>query len=956
MEEEISREEDKEIIRKEEEKIEREVAEEKEEVREEKEEKEREEKERTEEEVLEERKKKIKGFFKKSNIWILAFLIIAIILGVYIRSLPMRDRGGVPGLWDITTNTWTLGPDLDPWLFLRYAEMIVVEGGLPPIDTMRNVPLGFDTSIETRLLPYMIASTYWILDIFMEVSIEFAGVIFPVIMFALTIVVFFLFVREIFLRDKESRRRAAIISLISTFFMIVIPNFLSRTVAGIPEKESAAFFFMFLAFYLFLKAWKSQDMKKVIIFSIASGIATALMGLVWGGVVYIFVTIAIASLIAFILNKIHKKEFVAYLLWIFFSFGIMRLLSERFPIKDLIVSLDTGLAFLVLFALIVHFVLWNTKLKNMKILRNRKIPENIISLIVTIILGILIVSVIFGPGFIVGKWDALNQILFRPVTGRWSVTVAENRQPFFTEWGASFGPFIRNTPVLFWLFFIGSVALFKRMLRSMKKKDSWVLTGFYVLFFFGLVFSRYSGTSLFNGENFISKFFYYISSLLLIGLLIFYYVRYHKEGHKGFEKIDYEFLFLFSLLALCLFTARSAVRLIMVLAPVAPIFVGYLIVTLVEKFRGVKDDKEGMGKMIIGVILIAILILSIFTFWSFYRSVKAQAYGFIPSHYNQQWQKAMSWVRENTPEDAVFSHWWDYGYWIQSIGKRATVLDGGNAIVYWNYLMGRLVLTGDNEKDALEFLYNHNASYLLIDSTDIGKYTAFSSIGSDENYDRYSWVPTMVSDPNQVQETREGTIRVYQGGSMLDEDILYEKDGTEIFLPSGRAGIGGIILEIKQNEGSFSFEQPKAIFIYEGRQYEIPVRYVYHNNEFFDFGEGLGATVYILQRVYQTSQGMGIDELGALMYLSPRMMRGLLTQKYLLGDPFNNFQHFELEHTEQSLIVESLNAQGMNLREFIYYQGVQGPIKIWKINYVGDEKIREEYLDKDYSKYISWTL
>jgi len=66
---------------------------------------------------------------------------------------------------------------------------------------------------------------------------------------------------------------------------------------------------------------------------------------------------------------------------------------------------------------------------------------------------------------------------------------------------------------------------------------------------------------------------------------------------------------------------------------------------------------------------------------------------------------------------------------LQSIGERATVLDGGNAIVYWNYLMGRHVLTGDNQKDALEFLYNHNTTHLLIDSSDIGKYGAYSSIG-----------------------------------------------------------------------------------------------------------------------------------------------------------------------------------------------------------------------------------
>ena len=48
-------------------------------------------------------------------------------------------------------------------------------------------------------------------------------------------------------KNKKSVNRANLIALISSLFMIVIPIFLSRTIAGIPEKESAAFFFMFLS-------------------------------------------------------------------------------------------------------------------------------------------------------------------------------------------------------------------------------------------------------------------------------------------------------------------------------------------------------------------------------------------------------------------------------------------------------------------------------------------------------------------------------------------------------------------------------------------------------------------------------------------------------------------------------------------------------------------------------------
>ena len=107
--------------------------------------------------------------------------------------------------------------------------------------------------------------------------------------------------------------------------------------------------------------------------------------------------------------------------------------------------------------------------------------------------------------------------------GRWNTTVAENRQPFFTEWGSSFGPFFKGIPLLFGSFVIGSIVLFKEMLNKIRKKDSWTLVGVYTLFLFGLIFSRYSGSSIFNGENFISKSFYYISALILIGSLLYYY-------------------------------------------------------------------------------------------------------------------------------------------------------------------------------------------------------------------------------------------------------------------------------------------------------------------------------------------------------------------------------------------------------------------------------------------------
>ncbi len=915
-----------------------------------------------EKDSLEIRKEKVIGFLKKSQIWVIGILIIALILGIYIRSLPMTDHGGRPGLWDVTTNTWTLGPDLDPWLFLRYAKIIVEEGSLPKIDYMRNVPLGFDTSLESMLLPYMIDWTYHFLNIFMNPSIEFAGVIFPVIMFGLTIISFFLFVREIFIRkSQKSKQKANIIALISTFFMIVIPVFLSRTVAGIPEKESAGFFFIFLAFYLFLKAWKSEKLKNAIILGILAGLTTGVMGLVWGGFSYIFVPIGLACLIAFILNKVHKKEFIVYSLWVLISILWIPLFSNRYSFESMFTSLVSGPAFVVFLIIIIHYLVWNTKISEIKFLRESKIPKTFMTFIISFFIILIFVFILFGPSFVLDKINSVHQMMFKPVTGRWNITVAENRQPYYTEWAGNFGPFINNIPVSFWLFFTGSVVLFKKALKKIKKKDSWILTGLYVLLLLGLIFSRYSGSSILNGENFISKFFYYASGLLFIGYFTYLIMKYYKEGDNSFEKIRFEYLVLFSLFLLILFSVRGAVRLIMVLGPIAPIFVGFLIVESIEKFRKTKDETF---KIILGCFVILIILMSFFVFFGnpitkspgFYQTIKAQAYSFVPSAYNLQWQKAMKWVRDETPENAVFGHWWDYGYWVQSIGNRATVLDGGNAIGFWNYWMGRYVLTGDNQKDALEFLYSHNTTHLLIDSTDIGKYTAFSSIGSNLEYDRYSWFGTFLLDKKQTQETNNETILIYPGGVSLDEDLIIEKDGKEILLPRQGAGVAAIVIPQKNIEEGIKFGQPYIIAVYQGMQHKIFLKYLHVGGKFYDFEEGIEACAYIFPRLDQQGQGLNKNDFGAALFISPRLFRGILSQIYILEDPLNKFSNFKIAHVESAFIINELRNQGLNLPEFVYYQGIQGPIKIWEVEYTGEEEVQEKYLDRIASNHISWKL
>ncbi|MDP1728762.1 MAG: STT3 domain-containing protein, partial [archaeon] len=327
---------------------------------------------------------------------------------------------------------------------------------------------------------------------------------------------------------------------------------------------------------------------------------------------------------------------------------------------------------------------------------------------------------------------------------------------------------------------------------------------------------------------------------------------------------------------------------------------------------------------------------------SLYETSASQAINYGPTVYTQQWQKAMQWVRDNTPENAVFGHWWDYGYWVQSIGNRATVLDGGNALGYWNYLMGRYALTGTSNQEALEVLYSHNTTHFLIDSSDLGKYSAFSSIGSDANYDRYSWIPILLRNPSQSQETKSSVLNVYNGGFYLESDIVYDINGTKIFLLANKAAIAGIIVETDLSGNILS--QPQGVFFYQNKEYRLPLRYAY-DTKFTDFGAGIESGIYLLPQLDSSGGGLQINKIGTVIYLNSKTVNSQLARLYLYKEDNSNFK---LVHTEDDYIVSQLKTNNGFTGDFVYYNEFRGPIKIWEINYPVGMKVNPLYIQTNY--------
>ncbi|WP_245867381.1 peptidylprolyl isomerase [Candidatus Nitrosotalea bavarica] len=76
------------------------------------------------------------------------------------------------------------------------------------------------------------------------------------------------------------------------------------------------------------------------------------------------------------------------------------------------------------------------------------------------------------------------------------------------------------------------------------------------------------------------------------------------------------------------------------------------------------------------------------------------------------WPDALNWLKTNTPKDSVVASWWDYGYWIQTLGERTTIAD--NATVDTNVIANIARMLLDSPDEAWKALKKMGANYVLV--------------------------------------------------------------------------------------------------------------------------------------------------------------------------------------------------------------------------------------------------
>lgn len=621
-------------------------------------------------------------------------------------------------------------PDIDVYFMIRQSLYLLSNGfHLPDVDVLRYYPTGISSHVDivgTFYIPAMIFAL-----ISSVITIDF-------ITYAKWIPAIFgaLYVIPLYFIGKELKGKIA--GVVTAFLYATSAAVMFRTSAGEYEKEAFSILFILIGIYYFIRAYKTE----AILPAMVSTAAIILAGSIWGGIHQIYLAFGGVVGLLLLLNKLPRGILVAYTSFIIGT-----------VIGDILNIIPTGSA------QTINYLIFATILIQQGIRKYRLVKEEhqeyVLPALLAIGIIVLLVSTFFSP-FTAGLLSSVKGILFfkHGVIGS---TVAENAPGnwgnFETTMGVAASRNVLNIgglANLFDLWLIGFIAVIYLVYKTQKNAlDTFSWIGIVSVFlslvaYIGILKSGGSAT---------------LQIMFLAGITISTASVLRRDIITG--------LMLFLLFSSML-SYISYIRLLILVAIYIMPVTGYLVEDISVGLRGIlrstysrwwhKEKEYRAAFFGVCAIVVSIGVMFIFT-----NAATGYVFGnSLGPSYNDNWDQAMTFMKEQTPQESVILSWWDFGYWFQLKSGRATNLDGGNAFGDRNVATAQFFTGMMNETQQKFFIQKMGTTHILVDASMIGKYAAMSKIA---NYGRkiesYMFVPY-----SQARQTKNGTVLVYSDGQI----------------------------------------------------------------------------------------------------------------------------------------------------------------------------------------------
>ena len=505
--------------------------------------------------------------------------------------------------------------EFDPYFDYR-ATKFIVDNGLDAYwqwhDTMSWYPEGRDVPGTSQAVLHITAA-YLYQAFGRGMSLIDFTIAFPAIMGALTVIAVFALVRVL---------GGTSAGMFSALMMAFSPAIIQRGNLGWFKSEPLGLFFGILAMYLFISAIKHKEIKYAIAKAIAGGLILGLANGSWGGIQYFSIPISLF----FIALPFFRRDLTIpmYVAIAFTAFTLITAAAFPRPGVSFVLGLPgiammAGTAFLV----IAFFV--------KKISRPMVQTRNVAFVLIAFV-AIGMAFIVAGP-YVSPSFRYLNAI--NPFIGSIDPlveSVAEHFTPTVADYFVDFSVLLMFAGLGGWLAFRrrNDTAIFALLIG---------ITGVYVSATFArlLVFAS-------------------VGIIVLAGLGLYEVTR--------------------SIMAYRVATATPAAT-----GPTR------LTAATREERRRMEFASRGhstSGQVVkISFVIVMIMMLSIPMFYPSNSNWVSSAdvptaianggTGFRVQ--SDDWINAMDWLSKNTEPDAVVASWWDYGYWITTLGNKPTLAD-----------------------------------------------------------------------------------------------------------------------------------------------------------------------------------------------------------------------------------------------------------------------------------------
>lgn len=699
---------------------------------------------------MKEYREKVENFFTKDSLksnWPLFTAIIITLMAFWLRYLPAEGMEHLQAL--------------DSYVHFRISQHIAYEGVFPMYDFLRYFPYDTPTYILHQGVTAIPAVFYWLGPfLIFDSYVEYAQFFTPVMGALSVLFAYFL--------GKEMWGKYAGVS--SAFFLATIAGIMHRSSAGFFQKEPIGGLMMMVSLYCFVRAWKRDEW----ISGIFSGLALGLFTVSWGGssVLWMLYPLTIGSVM--LLDEDIYSMLKAYTPTIIVGAALAASLNPgRFWLTD-----STLLANIAL----LGFLWSRVAVEELKILEKQHLQYYTPSMSVVGII-LLALSPLYS-NFIASNFMSILNSALSPPGDVIAGTVAENTAMSIGELSSQLGAnsaiyvnemlgILGNIAGTWPLSFIGFAFLSTSVILMISRKYSILErtisgTDYYTLF-----------AGVFLGWIVLFSFYFQASVLIAVipavlatvgGLILLY--TFEAMDTKNIEFRWYYLLPFFWYLSSVL-RATTQSRIIFLAAfPVAMIS-GYMFGLVWERMLKLDYSKvfESLdpNKVKYGALIAIILIVFSVNLASGYATVSN-----LSESPNDAWKQNLDYMAEETEKDAVMLSWWDYGYWFQALGERATVADGGNFGYFTSdeNMPYRIAdwLTDSNDTAHEELFEKHSVDYIVLDNTMIGKYTAVSQIANrdNQNFEALQQVQTPGAVQNSIsQDGNRSIIQMSGAGANL---------------------------------------------------------------------------------------------------------------------------------------------------------------------------------------------